>query len=74
MNSGVETRRKLDVIAAAESVSDLISPPSNRFEHLRGKLSDKCSIRINRQYRLIFKWNEANGKAHNIYLDSHVYR
>ena len=66
--------RKLDIIAAAESSSDLISPPSNRFEHLRGKLTNKCSIRVNRQYRLIFKWDEASSKAKNIYLDAHTYR
>ena len=66
--------RKLDIIAAAESSSDLISPPSNRFEHLRGRLVNKCSIRVNRQYRLIFKWDEVSGKANNIYLDAHTYR
>ncbi len=66
--------RKLDIIAAAKSAVDLISPPSNRFEHLQGRLRNYCSIRVNRQYRLIFQWDELNGKALNVYLDAHNYR
>jgi len=65
-------RRKLDIIHAAENESDLRAPPGNRFEHLSGKLSDWCSIRVNKQYRLIFKWNE--GEATQVYLDPHDYK
>lgn len=54
-------RRKLDIIHVAENESDLRVPP--------GKLSDWRSIRVNKQYRLIFKWSE--GKATNVYLDLH---
>lgn len=64
--------RKLDLIDAAASEGDLRTPPGNRFEHLKGNLAGRCSIRINKQYRLIFEWD--NEKARNIYLDPHTYR
>ena len=51
---------------------DLRAPPGNRFEHLRGKLKDWRSIRVNRQYRLIFQWEA--GAASKVYLDPHTYR
>ena len=65
-------RRKLDIIHVAENEDDLRVPPGNGFEHLSGKLSDWCSIRVNKQYRLIFKWSE--GKATDVYLDPHTYK
>ena len=48
--------RKLDMIEAAESLMDLRSPPGNRLEALRGKLDGFHSIRVNDQWRIIFKW------------------
>lgn len=48
--------RKLDMIEAAASLNDLRSPPGNRLEALRGDLSGFHSIRINSQWRIIFKW------------------
>jgi len=64
--------RKLQILDAATQESDLRVPPGNRFEHLQGSLSGWCSIRVNKQYRLIFRW--AAGLAHDTYLDPHVYR
>ncbi|MGK0441483.1 MAG: proteic killer suppression protein, partial [Pseudohongiellaceae bacterium] len=49
--------RKLDLIHSAEAACDLRVPPGNKFEHLKGKLNGWCSIRVNKQYRLIFQWN-----------------
>ncbi|CAM7410944.1 Plasmid maintenance system killer protein [Citrobacter portucalensis] len=63
--------RKLDIINAAVSHRDLRSPPGNRYEELTGKLQEYSSIRVNKQYRLIFKW--INGKAEDVYLDPHIY-
>ncbi|MEH6446250.1 MAG: type II toxin-antitoxin system RelE/ParE family toxin [Oceanospirillaceae bacterium] len=60
-------RRKLDLIHVASAECDLRSPPGNRFEHLTAALLDCYSIRVNKQYRLIFKWE--NGKATSLYLD-----
>jgi len=59
-------QRKLDLIHVSSAECDLSSPPDNRFEHLSGELSDWCSIRVNEQYKLIFKWD--NGKATALYL------
>jgi proteic killer suppression protein len=53
---------------------DLRVPPSNHFEKLRGNLEDWHSIRINRQWRLIFQWDGARGEASNVYLDDHSNR
>jgi len=64
--------RKLEIIDAAVEESDLRIPPGNRFEHLSGNLIGWCSIRVNRRYRLIFRWDE--GEALDTYLDQHKYR
>lgn len=64
--------RKLQILDAAVQESDLRAPPGNRFEHLHGNLSEWCSIRVNKQYRLIFRWE--NGTALETYLDAHSYR
>ena len=55
---------KLDVINAAQTLDDLRSPPGNRLEALRGDLRGFHSIRINQQWRIIFRWAE-NG-AHDV--------
>jgi proteic killer suppression protein len=71
---GIEAalKRKLDLIDSAEREADLRVPPGNRFEHLRGNLAGRCSIRVNKQYRLIFEWESP--LARNVYLDPHEYR
>lgn len=52
--------RKLDMINAASVVEDLRSPPGNRLEAPRGDLRGFYSIRINQQWRILFRWeNEA---------------
>lgn len=48
--------RKLDMLDAATSPADLRSPPGNRLESLKGERSGQYSIRINRQWRLCFRW------------------
>jgi proteic killer suppression protein len=49
---------KLDVLNAARALDDLRSPPGNRLEPLRGNLKGFYSIRINSQWRIIFRWIE----------------
>jgi proteic killer suppression protein len=49
--------RKLDMLDAATAPSDLRSPPGNRLELLKGKRAGQYSIRINRQWRLCFRWS-----------------
>jgi toxin HigB-1 len=57
-------KRKLEAVNAASRLEDLPIPPSNRLEKLRGDLRDYYSIRINDQWRLIFKWTA--GEAHDV--------
>lgn len=51
--------RKLDMVSYAEKLEDLKSPPNNRLEELKGNLKGFYSIRINDQWRIIFKWTPA---------------
>ena len=53
-------RRKLRMVNNSVDLADLRIPPSNRLEKLSGKLKDFYSIRINDQWRIIFKWNSGN--------------
>jgi proteic killer suppression protein len=73
---GLEDRlfRKLQMIDDATTDQDLRVPPSNHFEKLRGKLAAYHSIRVNQQWRLIFRWDGSRGEAVGVYLDDHSYR
>ena len=51
--------RKLDVLNAAHRLEDLRSPPGNRLEALKGDLQGFHSIRVNDQWRIIFRWSES---------------
>lgn len=53
-------KRKLDMLHFASREQDLMVPPANRFEHLKGDLKGFCSIRINNQYRIIFRFINSN--------------
>ena len=53
-------RRKLRMLNNSIDIADLQIPPSNRLEKLTGKLSGLYSIRINKQWRVIFQWNNGN--------------
>lgn len=56
--------RKLKYLSAAVSLEDLKIPPNNRLEALTGGRTGQYSIRINRQYRICFNWQ--NGNAVNV--------
>ena len=66
--------RKLQMIDDAMTDQDLRVPPSNHFEKLRGNLAGLHSIRVNKQWRLVFSWDGGKGEASDIYLDDHSYR
>ena len=53
-------KRKLEAIHAAASIEDLRVPPSNHLEKLRGNLEGFHSIRVNDQWRVIFRWVDAD--------------
>jgi toxin HigB-1 len=73
--SDLESRlfRKLQMLDDATTDQDLRVPPSNHFEKLRGKLDAFHSIRVNKQWRLIFRWEGGRGEATGVYLDDHSY-
>ena len=48
--------RKLDMVDAATRLDDLLSPPGNQLEALKGDRRGQHSIRIHRQWRLCFRW------------------
>lgn len=65
--------RKLQILDDATTDNDLRSPPGNHFERLRGNLTGWHSIRVNKRWRLVFRWDGALGEASEVYLDDHSY-
>jgi proteic killer suppression protein len=49
-------QRKLDQLNVARTLTDLKVPPANRLEALKGDLAGMYSIRVNDQWRIIFRW------------------
>ena len=62
--------RKLDLIDSAVELGDLVVPPGNHLDALRGTRQGQRSIRINDQYRICFRWSEA-GAADGEITDYH---
>ena len=63
-------KHKLEAINAASRISDLAVPPSNHLEKLRGDLQGFYSIRINDQWRVIFRWSAGDAAEVHI-VDYH---
>lgn len=63
--------RRLQVLKAAQSLMDLSEYPGNRLEPLVGNLKGYWSIRVNRQYRLVFKWDDEEKEAYDVYFDDY---
>ena len=63
-------RRKLRMLNNSQNLNDLKIPPFNRLEKLTGNLKEYYSIRINDQWRIIFKWKENNSSEVTI-IDYH---
>lgn len=59
-------KRKLEALNAASRLEDLTVPRSNRLEKLKGDLKSFYSIRINDQWRVIFKW--IDGEPHSVQI------
>jgi proteic killer suppression protein len=55
---------KLQMLNAARTLSDLLAPPANRLEALKGDRKGQHSIRVNDQYRICFVWR--GGDAHQV--------
>lgn len=63
-------RRKLVMVNNADVLNDLKLPPGNRLSALKGDLKGKHSIRINDQWRIVFRWT-ANGPEEVEIVDYH---
>jgi proteic killer suppression protein len=57
-------KRRLEAVHAAARLEDLRVRPSNRLEKLKGEIKEFHSIRLNEQWRIIFRWSE--GHAHDV--------
>ena len=64
------SRRKLRMLNSSQNLLDLQIPPSNRLEKLKGKMKEYYSIRVNSQWRIIFKWENGNAEHVEI-IDYH---
>ena len=62
--------RKLLILDAAACIEDLRIPPGNRLEALQGDLRGFHSIRVNGQWRIVFRWSEGNASDVRI-IDYH---
>jgi len=58
------TERRLYMLHIAEDIKDLMTPPGNRLETLKGARKGQYSIRINDQYRICFRFE--GGHAHDV--------
>ena len=61
--------RKLDILQAAVKLTDLRIPSGNRLEALKGDLKGYYSIRINEQWRIVFRWSD--GDAHDVRVEDY---
>ena len=55
-------RRKLLYLHSARDVRDLLAPPGNRLEELRGAWAGQHSLRINDQWRICFTWSQTGAR------------
>jgi toxin HigB-1 len=65
---------RLHLAQNERSDQDLRVPPSNHLEKLHGNLAGYHSIRVNKQWRLVFQWDGGRSEAQGVYLDDHSYR
>jgi len=62
--------RKLDMLNSARALHDLLQPPGNRLEALRGDLRGFHGIRVNEQWRIVFRWEAGEAREVRI-IDYH---
>ena len=63
-------RRKLRMINNSQNINDLRIPPANHLEKLSGNLNGFYSIRINKQWRIVFRWENDSASEVEI-IDYH---
>ncbi|MBS5749359.1 MULTISPECIES: type II toxin-antitoxin system RelE/ParE family toxin [Actinotignum] len=60
--------RRLQMLNAARTVHDLRQPPGNRLEALSGNLRGYWSIRVNNQWRVVFRWDNEAQEAYDVHF------
>ncbi|MDX2221230.1 MAG: type II toxin-antitoxin system RelE/ParE family toxin [Rhodospirillaceae bacterium] len=63
--------KKLRMLNRAQSLTDLMNPPGNRLERLKGDRAGQYSIRINQQWRVCFQWSDGHAYAVEV-VDYHA--
>ncbi len=66
--------RKIQKLDDMRGFEELRATKSNHFEKLRGNLEGFYSIRVNRKWRLVFRWNTDQSALESLYLDDHSYQ
>jgi len=66
-----KARRLMDQLETAAELKDMKIPPGNNFEALSGDLAGFFSVRINKQWRVIFKWDDQQKNAFDVYIDDY---
>ena len=61
-------RRKLRQLNRALTLGDMTEPPGNRFEALRGRRQGEYSVRINDQWRVVFRWD---GQPYDVQIEDY---
>ncbi|MCL4691044.1 MAG: type II toxin-antitoxin system RelE/ParE family toxin [Candidatus Hydrogenedentes bacterium] len=64
------SRRKLVYLDEADNLQDLLAPPGNRLEALRGDRQGQHSIRVNDQWRICFVWKQPH--AYNVEITDYL--
>ncbi len=59
-----QAERRLEILDMATCLEDIKNLPSNRFEALQGNRKGQYSIRINKQWRICFRWK--NKEPHDV--------
>jgi proteic killer suppression protein len=62
-------RKRLAILHAAKELRDLVLPPGNRLERLKGERREEYSIRINDQWRIVFRFS--GGNAENVRVEDY---
>ena len=62
MNIESVARRKLRQLEIADRLEDLVVPPGNRLEALKGERAGQHSVRVNDRYRVCFRWTAAGAE------------
>ncbi|MCU7836587.1 MAG: type II toxin-antitoxin system RelE/ParE family toxin [gamma proteobacterium symbiont of Taylorina sp.] len=66
-----KARILMDQLNASNNIDDMRTPPDNNLEPLIDKLSDFWSVRINKQWHLIFMLDELKSSAYDVYIDDY---